>query len=212
MQPRGEGSVVSVPGNTNLGFLEGLQGANFVYLLFAIREYPCDMVLKPQDLLVVLKLWVGRGEAWTYQTLAKALGLSPAEAHAAVKRARAAGLLLPGPLSVPLNAMALREFLIHGARYAFPAQVGSLGRGVPTAHAAAPLKDEMAPSDDPPPVWPHPEGTVRGMMVNPLYSSVPGAALEDSAIYELLALLDALRIGRARERQMAARMIEERLK
>lgn len=114
------------------------------------------MVLKPQDLLVVLKLWVGRGEAWTYQTLAKALRLSPAEVHAAVKRAKASGRLPPGPLSVPPNVMALREFLVHGARYAFPTQVGSLGRGIPTAHAAAPLKGDMVPTDDPPPVWSHP--------------------------------------------------------
>ncbi len=169
------------------------------------------MVLKPQDLLVVLKLWVGRGQAWTYQTLAQALGLSSAEAHAAVKRARAAGLLLSGPLSAPPNLMALREFLIHGARYAFPAQVGALGRGIPTAHAAQPLKEVLVPSDEPSPVWPHPRGTVRGLSVNPLYPSAPGAALEDAALYELLALLDALRIGRARERQTAARMIEERL-
>lgn len=77
--------------------------------------------------------------------------------------------------------------------------------------ASAPFKGELVPTDDPPPVWSHPEGTVRGAMVNPLYASAPGAAIEDPALYELLALLDALRIGRARERQMAVRMIEERL-
>lgn len=48
-------------------------------------------------------------------------------------------------------------------------------------------------------------------MVNPLYASAPGAAIEDPALYELRALLDALRIGQARDRQMAVRMIDERL-
>jgi len=169
-------------------------------------------MLKPQDLLVVLKLWVGRGQAWTYQSLAEALGISVAEVHGAVKRARAARLLPDGPLSAPPLIMALREFLIHGAKYTFPAHPGAMTRGIPTAHAASPLKEEILPSSEPPPVWPHPEGTERGLALDPLYPSAPSAALADPALYELLALLDALRIGRARERQIAARLIEERLK
>lgn len=170
------------------------------------------MVLKPQDLLVVLKLWVGRGRAWNYQVLAHELGMSVGEAHNAVKRARVAGLLPSGQLSEPPIPSALCEFLIYGAKYAFPAQVGRVTRGVPTAHAASPLKEEMAPSGALPPVWPHAEGTERGEMVGPLYPSATTAAMSDPALYELLALLDALRIGRARERQIAVRLIEERVK
>ncbi len=169
------------------------------------------MVLKPQDLLLVLKLWVGRGEAWTYQSIAQVLGISAAEAHAAAKRARTAGLLPEGPLAAPPHAAALREFLIHGAKYAFPAKLGGLTRGISTAYAAPPMSAEMIPSGEPPPVWPHPGGTERGAAVVPIYPSVPAAALADPALYELLALLDALRIGRARERQIAARLLEERL-
>ena len=59
------------------------------------------MALKPQDLLVVLKLWVGRGRSWNYQMLANELGMSAAEAHNAVARAREAGLLPSGELSAP---------------------------------------------------------------------------------------------------------------
>jgi len=170
------------------------------------------MVLKPQDLLVVLKLWVRRGETWTYQSLAQALDMSQAEVHGAAKRARLAGFLVAKELSATPNILALREFLIHGARYAFPAQLGSLGLGIPTAHAAAPLKHELAVSLDPGPVWPHGEGTTIGLLLDPIYRSVPAAAQEDSRLYELLALLDALRVGRSRERQIAARLIEERLR
>lgn len=169
------------------------------------------MALKPQDLLVVLKLWVGRGRVWNYQVLAHELGMSAAEAHNAVKRARKAGLLPAGELSGVPNLMALKEFLIHGAKYAFPADIGQVTRGIPTAYAVAPLKDQMQASDDLPPVWPHKDGTERGIAVEPLYKSATDAALADPALYELLALFDALRIGRARERQMATALIEERL-
>lgn len=170
------------------------------------------MVLKPQDLLVTLKLWVGGGHAWNYQTLALELGMSVAESHNAVQRARKAGLLLSGGLSSPPSPMPIREFLIHGAKYAFPAQLGQVTRGYPTAHAASPLRDELQPDADLPPVWPHKDGTARGSSVEPLYKSSTEAALADPALYELLALFDALRMGRARERELAAHFLEERFK
>ena len=170
------------------------------------------MSLKPQDLLVALKLWVGRGERWTYPLLAVSLGMSVSEAHGSVKRAIAAGLLARGGLDARPNADALREFVIHGAKYAFPARPGELTRGMPTAHAAPPLKALLAQSDEPPPVWPHPEGSARGPRLDPLFPSVPGATSRDPALYELLALLDALRAGRARERQLAVRLLQERLR
>jgi hypothetical protein len=134
------------------------------------------------------------------------------ETHGAVKRAVRAGLLPPGGLGVKLGAGALREFLIHGAKYAFPAIRGEISRGIPTSYAAPPLKDLIVEASEPPPVWPHPKGSMRGASLEPLFPSAPGAALRDSALYEVLALFDALRTGRARERQMAARLLEERLK
>jgi hypothetical protein len=107
---------------------------------------------------------------------------------------------------------ALEEFLIHGVRYAFPAEEKAMTRGMPTAWAAPPLAGELAgASDAPPPVWPDPHGEVRGMAVAPLYRSVPQAARLDAALYELLALVDAIRIGRARERKLAETMLRSRL-
>lgn len=170
------------------------------------------MALKPQDLLVTLKLWVGRGRAWNYQALAHELGMSVAETHNAVKRARKSGLLPSDELSSPPSPRPIREFLIHGAKYAFPTQLGQVTRGFPTAHAASPLKEELQADADLPTVWPHKDGNVRGTSVEPLYKSATEAALLDTALYELLALFDALRMGRARERQLAAQFLEERLK
>lgn len=170
------------------------------------------MTLKPQDLLVALKLWTGRGQKWSYPALARSLGLSIAEAHASVKRASAAGFLPPGGLDVRPNTDALLEFLVHGAKYAFPVRLGELTRGVPTAHAASPLAGLLARGSEPGPVWPHADGPARGSALEPLYRSVPLAASSDPALYEILALLDAVRSGRARERQAAVRLLQERLR
>jgi hypothetical protein len=53
--------------------------------------------------------------------------------------------------------------------------------------------------------------TSRGEAILPLYGKLPLAADDDPGFYELLALFDALRIGQAREREMARRLLEERL-
>ncbi len=95
--------------------------------------------------------------------------------------------------------------MIHGVKYCFPAEYGGLTRGIPTAYAAPPLNQFIAPSSDPPPVWPYAMGTVRGVMLSPIHKAAPEAASQDEKLYQLLTLLDALRTGRAREREIATR-------
>jgi hypothetical protein len=96
-------------------------------------------------------------------------------------------------------------------KYAFPVHRGGLVRGIPTAHAAPPLNQQIAESSDPPPVWPDAEGSVRGVEFSPLYKNVPTAARRDTRLYELLALVDAIRDGRARERAIAIRELTARI-
>jgi len=60
-------------------------------------------------------------------------------------------------------------------------------------------------------VWPHPEGQVRGESLEPLYPSAVDAALKDTKLYECLALVDALRVGRARERKLAIDFLTQSL-
>ncbi|MFA7336894.1 MAG: hypothetical protein WC028_08890 [Candidatus Obscuribacterales bacterium] len=61
-------------------------------------------------------------------------------------------------------------------------------------------------------MWPDPQGKARGYQLSPLYGSVPKAASMDSSLYELLALVDAIRDGRARERKLAAEQLHQRLR
>jgi len=96
-------------------------------------------------------------------------------------------------------------------RYAFPADHGQVTRGVPTSFAAPPLNDHIASGDELPPVWPWRDGGTRGIALEPLYKTAPAAALRDPILYELLALVDAIRDGRARERKMAEKELSNRL-
>jgi len=93
--------------------------------------------LKPQDLLVALKLIAHAGEPWTFQGLAAALHMSPSEVHGAAKRLERSQLY--NRTTDRIVRQHLKEFLVHGVRYAFPAAEGESSRGVPTAWSTAPL-------------------------------------------------------------------------
>lgn len=169
------------------------------------------MILKPQDVVILLKLIALNGESWNYQRLSVELSISQSEVHAGVRRAVAARLMSDATgAGRPVRA-SLLEFLIHGVKYAFAPKRGPLTRGIATGYAASPLNRLIVASSEPPPVWPWSEGNVRGYALEPLYRTVPQAAMSDAGLYELLALVDAIRDGRARERQLAANELETRL-
>ncbi|MDP2677704.1 MAG: hypothetical protein Q8O85_03125 [Rhodoferax sp.] len=109
--------------------------------------------------------------------------------------------------SVRPHAHNLAEFALHGAKYAFPGVRLPLAVGVPTSHSAPAFAGVFAPGSTDF-VWPHPNGSVRGVGVEPLHPSVPFAAMQDVKLYELLALFDALRVGKARERGMALERLQ----
>lgn len=168
--------------------------------------------LKPQDLAMALKLVCLGGRKLPYAELAKAMHLSTFEAHACLARLSAARLLTEVEGAPALVMPAFRPLLLQGAPYFFPAVRGEVTVGYPTAFGVEPLKSKLLLADELPPVWPHPDGTVRGTTLLPLYPKLPLAALQDPALYELLALFDALRMGQARERELARGLLEDRLK
>jgi len=170
------------------------------------------MALKPQDVVVALKLTEFTGKRPPFAQIAAQLSMSVSEVHAAVKRAQAARLLHGAEFGDRPNLPALEEFLVHGLKYAFPAQHGAMTRGLPTSYAAEPLRRHIRAGNEPAPVWPDPDGPVRGLAFEPLYPSVPKAARRDLYLYELLALVDAIRDGRVRERKMAEKELIARLR
>lgn len=140
------------------------------------------------------------------------LNMSPSEVHAAIKRLQQSRLLHGPEMEEKPNLSALEEFLVHGVKYAFPAEHGPVSRGLPTSFAAPPLKDEIASGEELPPVWPWRDGETRGIAFEPLYKTAPAAALRDPVLYQLLALVDAIRDGRARERKIAEKHLLNRLR
>jgi hypothetical protein len=168
-------------------------------------------MLRPQDVVVLLKLSLLGEERPPYLKIANAVHMYPSEVYTSVKRARASQLLQGPEMHDRVNRSGLSEFLIHGIRYAFPAEKGALTRGIPTSYGASPLNEHIDSGSEPLPVWPYAEGHTRGFSFVPLHKNVPQAALEDVRLYQLLALVDAMRDGRVRERKLAVQELRNRL-
>lgn len=166
--------------------------------------------LKPQDILVLLRLLFWRKDhSWKFKDLAKDLDLSLSEVHQAIRRAQACDLY--DFLTRRPKRILLAEFICHGLRYVFPAKPGNLSHGIPTAHSAPPLAEKIVSSPDDQLVWPSSLDNMAGAAVRPLYKTVPQVAKNFPEIYELLALIDALRVGKARERELAKEEIQQRI-
>jgi hypothetical protein len=163
--------------------------------------------LKPQDVLLLLKIASDNNPAWNQKPVAEELGMSQSEVSEAVARCKYARLL--DPKGKVVMKLALLELLQYGLPYVFPQKPGPVVRGVPTSHSASPLKEEIKSTENY--VWPHGKGSVRGHSIIPLYRSVPEAALKDRKLHELLALVDALRVGRAREKKLAIDALKKRI-
>lgn len=164
--------------------------------------------MSPQDVVVLLKIIRFDREPWVQVQLGLALGLSQGEISNSLARSRYAGLLDESGRQVMRNA--LLEFLQYGISYAFPVKPGPIVRGIPTAHSAAPLNQllEQAGEEF---VWPAPSGTMRGQAISPLYKNVATAVRSDYMLHELLALVDGIRVGRAREKELAIEQLRRRI-
>jgi len=163
--------------------------------------------MKPQDVVVLLKIIALNNDNWQQIPLAQSLKMSQSEVSQSVARSKFAGLL--DDSSKRVMRQALFDFLQYGLAVVFPAKPGAVVRGIPTAHSAAPLAKEISSVEDY--VWPFAKGNVRGHGITPLYATVPQAAMDDEQLHALLALTDALRVGKAREKNIAVQELKSRI-
>jgi hypothetical protein len=163
--------------------------------------------MRPQDIVILLKIAAKGNNAWMMKDLASELFVSASEITESLNRNVYAGLLAADKRQ--LMKSALLDFLKYGLKYVYPQKVGTLVRGLPTAHSTPPLSHLI--ESETIYVWPDAEGEARGMALEPLIASLPEACKQDPLLYELVALTEALRIGRAREQEIAYQELKKRL-
>jgi hypothetical protein len=172
----------------------------------------CDTLssVRPSDLLPLLGLLRhAPDQEWTVRSLADELHLPPA----AVQRSLARLDETPAYDAIRrrVNRSATEELLRHALPFVAPVRIGGPTRGFPTAWAAPALSGRFGSVDELPPVWPAPNGEVRGLAVDPLHPAAVDLARSDPWMYEMLALLDGVRLGDARVRGVAQEILRKRL-
>lgn len=171
-----------------------------------------QLALKPQDIVVAVKISVHKARGFTYSFLADELFMSVSEVHAATKRCELCRLLIRTDEGITTMRSSLVEFLTHGVQYVFPAITGGITRGMPTGFAGPSLKNYFNSESELVPVWPDAEGQTKGVAFQPLYPSLVKAAKIDESLYDVLTLVDAVRGGAARERELAKAELVRQLK
>ncbi|MBN2596192.1 MAG: hypothetical protein JXR82_05330 [Marinifilaceae bacterium] len=165
--------------------------------------------MRPQDIIVLLKIIAFKHDDWQYRDLAVSIKISLSEVSEALNRCKIAGLIDSKKRKININS--LKEFLFFGLKYVFPAEPGAIVKGIPTAHSASPIKEHISSGSDVY-VWSSAKGTHRGQSIEPLFKSIPQIVQEDKLFYELLVIVDTIRVGKVREINIAKEELEKRLK
>jgi hypothetical protein len=155
--------------------------------------------MRPQDIIILLKIAILRGKKWQNRDLSSSLFISNSEISQSLVRSSIAGLYENNVKEVKRNALV--EFIQYGLPYAFPQLPGPVLIGMATAHSHPFYKKKFI--SDQIFVWPYSEGNARGQAIEPLHKEVPKAALQDELLYKLLASIDILRVGKMREKKLA---------
>lgn len=163
--------------------------------------------MRPHDIVILLKIATLKEHSWRAKDLAYSLNISASEVSESLHRSQLVQLLTADKKRLMRNN--LLDFIEFGLRYVFPADPGAIQRGMPTAISGPPLNQKIV--SDTAFVWPWADGQERGQAIAPLHPGVPDACSHDPALYEMLTLIDAIRLNKSREKQIAMEELRMRI-
>ena len=170
------------------------------------------MFLKPQDTLLAVKYWSlkERNQESSVRSISETTGISVSEISKGAKRLKAARLLVERDRKLFIESKALFEWLGYGVRYAYANESTGYGRGMETSWNCPLLESEMVPPS-PPIVWPVSGGNTEGAFIKPIHEAVPFAAKHDDQLYQMMSLIESIRMGKPRELEIARNLLLELL-
>jgi hypothetical protein len=164
--------------------------------------------MRPQDIVILLKIIAKQNAVWQNKDLAAELYISPAEVSESLHRSSIAGLI-DHEQKKKVHRQSLMEFLEHGLHYVFPTLPGTMTNGLYTAHSHPFMQAQFQSELNY--VWPDPQGEFRGLSIEPLYKNQVNAVKQDADLYTMLALIDAIRVGKVRESKVAINELKKRI-
>ncbi len=171
-------------------------------------------MLQPKDLVATLVLGLSRPKDGhlSIAALAGLLNRQASPVHKSLQQSVEARLVSRSGATSNASVMytarreAVREFVQHGVRYVYACRLLPRVRGIATAWSAPPLCDHINSTAATLVVWPDSSGDARGEGIEPLHASALFAARRNPVVYAAFALIDAIRVGQARERRIATEL------
>ena len=160
--------------------------------------------MRPQDVSILLKIISLGNQPWQMAGLSNELYISISEVSESLNRSQLAGLIDYNKKII--NRRNLMEFLEFGVRYVFPQKPGSMVRGIATAHSHPLMKKKFVSEVNY--VWPDNDGELIGLLIEPFYLKQVKAVKSDTLFYELLTLVDVIRVGKVREIEYAIKKLK----
>lgn len=164
--------------------------------------------MNPQDLLILLKIFLWNDGKWSTASLGKTIGLSKSQVHYGIKRCIDVGLI--GKKTLQPNPKLLLELIEHGIKFMFPPAWKENALGIPTSYSTDPLI-ELIINPGSQIIWETKSGLTKGVALKPIYQTVPESCLKDRQLYDYFSLIDAYRSGRAREKSLALTELKKRI-
>ncbi|HEX3392158.1 MAG TPA: hypothetical protein VHS55_06320 [Solirubrobacteraceae bacterium] len=163
-------------------------------------------MLSSTDIYIVTGALTSDRDGWTLRDIADLLHVDHTLVHRALRRAGAAGLYMSSTRRV--NRPNFEELVTHAVRFIAPVQLGELTRGVPAAWSVDPISTIIhQQAHEHPPVWPHALGAMRGQTLEPLHPAAIEVSRANPVLGVLLSIIDSLRAGDMRVRQVAANLL-----
>lgn len=163
--------------------------------------------MRPQDIVILLKILCIKEQEWQYRDLSAQLNISVSEIAESLNRSHIGGLIDHTRRNV--YHQSIMEFIEHGLHYVFPQVPGTFVTGIPTAHSHSYFKKHFQSELNY--VWPDENGTIKGLSIIPLHKGVPAAVQSDEKLYRWLAAIDIVRVGRVREIKLALDMLKKEI-
>jgi len=161
--------------------------------------------MRPQDIVILLKIIAINNNNWQLKNLATLLHLSASEVSESLNRSRVAGLI--DYKKEKIKRQSLMEFIEHGLHYVFPQAPGTIVNGIPTAHSHPFMKQYF--DSELMYVWNDFKGKEKGLAIEPLYPKQVDAIKHDEVLYKMLALVDVIRVGKTREIAVAVKELNK---
>lgn len=161
--------------------------------------------MRPQDIVILLKILLAENESWQYRDLSASLSISVSEIAESLNRSNLAGLI--DVTKKKVHRLSIMEFIKYGLHYVFPQSPGAMVTGIATAHSHPFYQGHFESETNY--VWEFDNGNMRGQAIQPLYKGLASAALQDEELYKMLAGIDIIRVGKAREKKLALEELEK---